>query len=119
MIIVSGSLHVEPAARDAYVDGCRGIVEQARAAPGCLDFVLAADPLDPGRVNVYEKWESDEALARFRSSDPEGGDREGGDPDGSEPEGSDPEGSDPEPDRAAAVLDAQVWKHRVSAVEPP
>ena len=35
----------------------------ARAAPGCLDFVQAADQLDPTRINVYERWESKEHLA--------------------------------------------------------
>jgi len=41
-------------------------VAQARRTAGCLDFVVAADPLDPARVNVYERWDSETALAAFR-----------------------------------------------------
>lgn len=32
----------------------------------CLDFVQAADPIDPERINVYERWASDGDLLRFR-----------------------------------------------------
>lgn len=52
MLIVAGSLYVNPPERDDYVTGCRDVVEQARNAPGCLDFTITADPIEPGRVNV-------------------------------------------------------------------
>ncbi|MEV6649090.1 antibiotic biosynthesis monooxygenase family protein [Streptomyces sp. NPDC051219] len=93
MIIVSGRLYVDPAARDAYLAGCRTVVEQARATPGCLDFALSADLAEPGRINVYERWESDEQLMAFR-------------------------GTGPEPEQTAAVRDAEVSRYRISAVEP-
>ncbi|MDJ0460952.1 antibiotic biosynthesis monooxygenase family protein [Streptomyces sp. H27-C3] len=92
MIIVSGKLYVDPATRDTYLSGCTGVAEQARAAPGCLDFVLAADPIEPDRVNVFELWESDGELAAFR-------------------------GAGPEPEQAAAIRDADVKRYRISAVE--
>jgi uncharacterized protein YndB with AHSA1/START domain len=31
-------------------------VVEARRAAGCRDFVVAADPIEPDRVNVYEEW---------------------------------------------------------------
>lgn len=68
MLIVSGHLLVEPAERAAYVEGCRQVVELARAAPGCLDFALSPDPVDPGRVNVYERWASRDDVEAFRGS---------------------------------------------------
>ena len=52
MVIVSGFLHVRPDLRAAYLGGCRAVVEQARSSPGCLDFALSPDLLDPGRVNI-------------------------------------------------------------------
>ena len=58
MLIIAGSLRVEPATRDAYLSGCGPVIAQARATAGCLDFLLAADPLEPGRIHVYERWES-------------------------------------------------------------
>ncbi len=70
MIIVAGSLSVEPSGREAYLDGCREVVAVARQAVGCLDYALSADLLEPGRINVLERWESGEALERFRGSGP-------------------------------------------------
>ncbi|WP_432056177.1 putative quinol monooxygenase [Streptomyces sp. bgisy022] len=73
MIIIAGRLRVDAAERDAYVAGCAEVVAQARTTTGCLDFALSADPVEPDRVNVYERWESEEALARFRGSGPDTG----------------------------------------------
>src|SRR5437867_13028761 len=47
------------------------IVEQARRAVGCLDVAICADLVDPGRVNIFERWESQAALETFRSSGPD------------------------------------------------
>ena len=73
MIIVAGSLTVDPSGRDAYLDGCARTVEAARRAPGCLDFALSPDLLEPGRINVYERWDTDDDLHRFRGSGPDEG----------------------------------------------
>ena len=71
MIIVAGALLVDPQERDAYLAGCVAVVEAARHAPGCLDFALSADLIEPGRINVFERWTSDEDLQRFRGSGPD------------------------------------------------
>jgi quinol monooxygenase YgiN len=68
MLIIAGELHVDPADRERYLAGVADVAPKARAFPGCLDFVQAADPVEPGRINVYERWESDEDLLRFRKS---------------------------------------------------
>ncbi len=94
MIIISGQIHVDAEVRDDYLAGCRGVIEAARAASGCHDFVLAADPLDAGRINVYERWESDEQLESFR-------------------------GSGPDPEQAAVIRHADVARYRIAAVEAP
>jgi quinol monooxygenase YgiN len=70
MVIVAGHITVEPQQRESYLAGCVSIVERARGAAGCLDFAITADPIDPGRVNVFERWESQEALETFRGSGP-------------------------------------------------
>jgi quinol monooxygenase YgiN len=92
MLIIAGWLRVDPSARTEYLDGCTAVVTQARSAPGCLDFALTADLLDPGRINVYERWESDEELLAFR-------------------------GSGPEDAQTAQIRDADVRKYRIAAVE--
>jgi quinol monooxygenase YgiN len=70
VVIVAGHLVVEASERDSYLAGCVKVVELARAAPGCLDFSIAADLVEPGRINVYERWESQEAVEAFRGSGP-------------------------------------------------
>ncbi|MEU4523101.1 antibiotic biosynthesis monooxygenase family protein [Amycolatopsis sp. NPDC024027] len=94
MIIVAGWLAVAPEEREDYLAGCAEAVRLAREAPGCLEYALGADLLDPGRVTVYERWESDEDLERFL-------------------------GSGPSDEQAARILDASVARYRISAVEAP
>jgi quinol monooxygenase YgiN len=61
---------------------------------GCLDFTLSADLLDPSRINVHERWASDEELHAFR-------------------------GAGPPSEQRAQILDAQVRTYRISATEDP
>jgi quinol monooxygenase YgiN len=70
MVIVAGHVVVDPAQRDDYLSGCVGVVQQARRAAGCLDFALSADVVDPGRVNIFERWDSQAAVEAFRGSGP-------------------------------------------------
>lgn len=62
MIIVAGSIEVDPAQRAAFlatrVEGMR----RSRGERGCLEYTFSADPLDPGRIVLLERWESKEAL---------------------------------------------------------
>ncbi|MCO1581560.1 antibiotic biosynthesis monooxygenase [Crossiella sp. SN42] len=94
MIIIAGWLDVDPETRDAYLRDCLPAIELARAAHGCHAFVLAPDPLLPGRITVFERWECDEDLARFR-------------------------GDGPDSAQTAQIRDASVARYRVSAVEEP
>jgi quinol monooxygenase YgiN len=68
MLIVSGHLVLDPADRDAHVIGSAGAVRLARQAPGCLDFGVSADSVDPTRDNVLERWAGREDLEAFRAS---------------------------------------------------
>ena len=70
MVIVGGHVVIDPELRDDYMNGCVEVVRQARRTAGCLDFALSADLLDPGRVNIFERWESVAAVEAFRGSGP-------------------------------------------------
>lgn len=94
MIIVAGSLFVDPANRAAYLDSCIDAIKAARSARGCEAFVLSADPLEPDRVNVYERWTSDAALERFR-------------------------GEGPDDEAASQIRGADVKRYRISSTEDP
>jgi quinol monooxygenase YgiN len=95
VIIVAGHLLTRPEHRDAYLDAVAHVAAMARNAPGCLDFVQAADPSDPARIHIYERWETDEDLERFRAMPSPAAD-----------------GEVPE------IVGGQVDRFRVSAVEP-
>jgi quinol monooxygenase YgiN len=58
MLIVAGTGHVDPDHRDALLRDLAPSLRQVRSTPGCLDYVVAADPIEPDRVNIYERWES-------------------------------------------------------------
>ncbi|MER7330046.1 MULTISPECIES: antibiotic biosynthesis monooxygenase family protein [unclassified Micromonospora] len=94
MLIVAGSLYVDPDQRDAYLADCVEVVRQARSAPGCVDFAISADLVEPGRINVYERWESDTQLLAFRGAGPAG-------------------------EQAVAIRGAEVHRYRISGVEAP
>jgi len=70
MIIVAGHIVVAPRARERYLAGCKDVVAQARRTPGCLEFSITGDLLDPGRIVILERWESRDSVEAFRGSGP-------------------------------------------------
>lgn len=68
MVIVSGYLEVALENRAVYLASCVPVVEEARRSAGCLDFALSADLVDDRRINVLERWETQEAVAAFRGA---------------------------------------------------
>jgi quinol monooxygenase YgiN len=66
MIIISGKVYVDKDKRDESVAQFTALMARARKHPGCLDLVVAADPLETDRINNYEAWESEEALEKWR-----------------------------------------------------
>ena len=90
MIIVAGHLTVAPDRRDAFLADAVTVITAARDAPGCIDFHLSADPIDPTRINIFEHWDSADAVEAFR-------------------------GSGPSSDQQAAILSADVHQHTIAA----
>jgi quinol monooxygenase YgiN len=70
MIIVSGRILLRAGKRLEFMKQSFDSMVQARRAHGCLDFVVAADPIEEDRVNIYEAWESEDALLAFRGQGP-------------------------------------------------
>ena len=62
MILIAGTVDVDPDRRDATLLAGQPHMEATRAQKGCMDYVWSADALVPGRIYVYERWESQEAL---------------------------------------------------------
>lgn len=70
MIIVAGRIYVAPGTRAQFLEDSRAGTKDARLARGCREFVVAADPLEPDRVNIYEEWDSAADLTLFRGDGP-------------------------------------------------
>ena len=67
MLIIAGKEYVAPEERDASVESYKDRIQRARAAPGCLDAAISADSVEPGRINSFELWASEEHLAAWRA----------------------------------------------------
>ena len=63
MILIAGTIDVNPEDRDAAIENGRPHMEATRKWKGCLDYVWSADPLLEGRIYVFERWETEADLA--------------------------------------------------------
>jgi len=61
-IVIAGEVDFPPANRDRAIGEAKPLVEMALAEPGCRHYAWSADPYDPGRVHVFEEWDSAEQL---------------------------------------------------------
>jgi quinol monooxygenase YgiN len=93
MIIIAGTLRVNPTDRARYLEVASAATALARSTPGCLDFAQSADPLESDRINIFERWESDDELEAFRNLPDDGG-------------------------QVPPVLGAEVHRYRISTIEP-
>lgn len=94
MIIIAGAIHLKTGQRERFIALSSAAIVAARAAEGCLDFAVAADPVDESRVNIFERWESEAALERFRG-----------------------EGMDE--DHSSMIASAKVGRYQVTDAGPP
>jgi hypothetical protein len=62
MLIIAGYFDVDPAQRDQYLRDRWEGTKLSRAEDGCLAYAFSPDPVEPGRVLLYERWETKEAL---------------------------------------------------------
>lgn len=65
--IIAGWLDYGPG-RDQVLEHFTVVAAASRGEPGCLDYVVSADPEHPGRVVVFERWATEQDLAaHFRT----------------------------------------------------
>jgi heme-degrading monooxygenase HmoA len=93
MVIIAGNIHLRPEDRDRWVEAHLEIMKLARSQPGCVGLYLCADPVDAGRVNLFELWETEEELEAWRAV--------------------------AEPPPKPEILSGNVQKHLISSSGPP
>lgn len=69
-VIVAGYLDFPPGTEAEMLLGAGPLIEAAYEEPGCIHYVWTVDPLRPGRVWVYEEWESSDALVAHLAGEP-------------------------------------------------
>jgi quinol monooxygenase YgiN len=66
-VIVQGYFALDPDERDRFVETSVEGMRSSRQEEGCLEYVIAADPLDPERAVLSERWESMDHLQEHLS----------------------------------------------------
>lgn len=58
VIMIAGEVDFPPENRAAALSGAKRLIALALAEPGCRHYAWSADPHNPGRVHVFEEWDS-------------------------------------------------------------
>lgn len=69
MIVVSGTIVIDPAQVPRGIELTRELMAKTREEPGCISYEFFAALEDPSRFHVFEEWESEEALVAHSASD--------------------------------------------------
>jgi quinol monooxygenase YgiN len=62
MIVVTGYLTIDPAKRAEVEAAIATLVPLTVAEDGCVEYRYATDVLEPNRINIWEQWESEDAM---------------------------------------------------------
>jgi len=69
MIVLAGTINFDPDRADDMMAAVAVVVEATRAEEGCIEYVMGADPLVAGQLNLFERWESDGHLGAHQRAD--------------------------------------------------
>ncbi len=62
-VVISGEVDLAPEKRAEALLGAQPHIEAALAEKGCCHYAWTASPTNPGRIHVFEEWDSQEDLA--------------------------------------------------------
>ncbi len=62
MLVVAGTIVVDPAKRDTASAAFDIMREATLKEPGCISYQSYFDRADPGTIFIFEEWEDDAAL---------------------------------------------------------
>ena len=68
-VLISGELEFPPEKRETALAEAKGWIDMALAEKGCRHYAWSADPHYPGRVHVFEEWDSGEDLEAHLTSE--------------------------------------------------
>lgn len=62
-VLIAAQIDLDPAQREEALKSSKKWIDGALSQEGCIRYDWSADGNDPARVNVFEEWTSQEALA--------------------------------------------------------
>src|SRR4029450_9708154 len=62
MIVISGTITIDPAKRDVAIAAMRDLMAETRKEKGCVTYVMSGDFEDAGCIRLFEEWESQAAI---------------------------------------------------------
>ena len=68
-VVVAGIVEFAPEVRDEALIKGKDLIEGAYTEKGCIHYLWTADLNHPGRVVVYEEWESEDDLEAHLQGD--------------------------------------------------
>ncbi len=69
MIVVSGTIVINPEKLELGIELTRELMEKTRAEPGNISYEYFAALEDPSRYHIFEEWESEEAIQEHTASE--------------------------------------------------
>ncbi|HTF34209.1 MAG TPA: putative quinol monooxygenase [Myxococcota bacterium] len=68
MLVIAGTIAIDPTKREAAIAAAKEMMTATRREPGCRAYTFSLDLDDPGRVHLFEHWDSQTALdAHFQT----------------------------------------------------
>ncbi len=68
MLIIAGTITVNPDDRDKFLAIRKDTVAAARQMHGCLEYAFSADIVDPSCIRLFERWESEDDVAAWMAA---------------------------------------------------
>jgi len=68
MIIIAGTMTLDPAKMDDFMEVAVKMMHETHQEEGNLAYVFSRSPIDAGTIHLYELWATEEALAKHMAS---------------------------------------------------
>jgi quinol monooxygenase YgiN len=67
IVVYAGTITMDPEVREQFISLRLEQIRKYREQPGVLGYAITADSVDPAVVNVFECYESEDALAAHQA----------------------------------------------------
>ncbi len=69
MIVISGTITIDPANTDRMIELTSTLVKATREEPGNETYEYTQDPTDPARWRVFEEWKDEDSINAHMGSE--------------------------------------------------